>query len=64
MTIKSVTAECSNCESGFNITFEQEIASKELPAYCPFCGDPINEEELIEEYIDDEESLDDEKWQD
>jgi len=63
MTSKSITGECVDCESMFNVMYESEIVSKELPTYCPFCGSIIEEDALTEEYIDDEEPLDDEEWE-
>jgi hypothetical protein len=39
----------------------EELVSEELPEYCPFCGEII--EELSEDYIEDEDnSEDEEKW--
>jgi hypothetical protein len=34
--------------------------SQEYPEHCPFCGELI--EEIEEEYIEDEDSEDDEEW--
>jgi len=60
MTNKSMTGDCTNCESTYNIEFMEELVSEELPEYCPFCGEII--EELSEDYIEDDDSEDDEKW--
>jgi len=61
MTNKSMTGDCTNCESTYNIEFMEELVSEELPEYCPFCGEII--EELSEDYIEDEDnSEDEEKW--
>jgi hypothetical protein len=61
MTNKSMTGDCSNCESTYDIEFIEELVSEELPEYCPFCGEII--EELSEDYIeDDDNSEDEEKW--
>jgi hypothetical protein len=58
---KSVTGECQNCESSFDINYTEEFVSEEYPQFCPFCGESIDE--LSEEYIEDDESDDDEdKW--
>ena len=58
---KSIVAECSNCESSFNVNYVEELVSEEYPEYCPFCGEIIDE--VQEEYIDeDDEDDDDEKW--
>ena len=53
---KLVVAECSGCESTFNIEYIQESTSQEYPEYCPFCGDAI--EEITESYIDEDDSDD------
>lgn len=56
-----MTGDCSNCESTYDIEFIEELVSEELPEYCPFCGEII--EELSEDYIeDDDNSEDEEKW--
>lgn len=57
---KMVTGECQNCESSFDITYIEELVSEEYPEFCPFCGEPIDE--LSEEYIEDDDSDDEEKW--
>lgn len=58
---KTVTGECLNCESSFDITYVEEFVSEEYPEFCPFCGGTINQ--LSEEYIEDDDSDDDEeKW--
>jgi transcription initiation factor IIE alpha subunit len=62
MTTRTITAECNNCESSYDIQYEEELVSQEYPELCPFCGDPI--EELSEsEYIEDDDSIDeDDEW--
>lgn len=61
MTGRSMTGDCSNCESTYTIDYMEELVAEELPEYCPFCGEPI--EELSEDYIeDDDDSEDDGKW--
>ena len=52
MTERTITADCSNCESSFELFYSEEFVSDETPNFCPFCGEPI--EDLEEEYIDDE----------
>jgi hypothetical protein len=37
-----------------------EMVSQELPEICPFCGEQI--EELSEDYIEDDDDLDNEEW--
>jgi hypothetical protein len=60
MTEKSLSGDCLSCESTYSIQFIEELVSEELPEYCPFCGEII--EELSEDYIEDDDSEDDEKW--
>jgi len=58
---KIIVAECSSCESSFDVDYVEELVSEEYPEYCPFCGEVI--EELSEDYIEDDDSEDDdEKW--
>ena len=59
---KSVTGECLNCESSFDVTYREEFVSEEYPQFCPFCGEAIDE--LSEEYIEDDDlDEDDLKWE-
>ena len=61
MTNKNMTGECSSCESTYSVEFMEEMVSQDLPEYCPFCGETIDE--LSEDYIeDDDDSDDDGKW--
>jgi NAD-dependent SIR2 family protein deacetylase len=60
MNDKTITAECHNCESSYQINYTEEFVSQEYPEHCPFCGELI--EEIQEEYIEDEDSEDDEEW--
>lgn len=58
---KTITAECSSCESSYEVEYVQELTSEEFPEFCPFCGEPIDE--LSESnYIEDDELDDDDKW--
>ena len=52
MKNKIVTGDCLSCESTYSVEFVEELTSEELPEFCPFCGEPI--EELSEEYIEDD----------
>ena len=61
MTQKQLSADCANCESTYSIAFMSEMVSQELPENCPFCGEII--EELSEEYIEDDDNLDNEEWE-
>ena len=60
--MKSVTGECSSCESTYQIEYEEELVSEEYPEICPFCGEQI--EDITEsEYIEDDDSIDeDDEW--
>jgi predicted nucleic acid-binding Zn-ribbon protein len=60
MTDKLVSGECSNCESTFSVAYVEELVSQDYPEHCPFCGETIDE--LSEDYIQDEDNLDDEEW--
>jgi len=61
MTNKTLVGECLNCDSSYGIQFVNELVSKELPEYCPFCGEVI--EDIQEEYIDEETTEDDDgQW--
>ena len=64
MSTKTITAECSNCESSYDVIYMQELVSEELPEFCPFCGEPIDTLSEEEEYIEDDELNDEEKWDD
>ena len=63
MTQKVISGECENCESSFEVAYQEELVSQEMPECCPFCGEHI--EDIQEEYIDDENDLtdDDLKWE-
>jgi len=57
---KTMTAECHNCESSYDIDYVEELVSAELPEFCPFCGETIEE---ITDYIEDDEFNEDaEGW--
>jgi len=61
MTNKSMTGDCSNCESTYSIEFMEELVSEEFPEYCPFCGETIDE--LSEEYVEEDDDPEDEnRW--
>ena len=57
---KQLSAECESCESSYSIAFVEEFVSQELPEHCPFCGERI--EELSEDYVDEEDDLNEEDW--
>ena len=55
MITKNITGECNNCESYFNVEYQIEMVSQEIPEYCPFCGEYlILEQEDFDEEEDDE----------
>ena len=58
---KIVTGECLNCESSYEVAYIEQVVSSELPEFCPFCGEPI--EDITEDYIDEEDEDDDTKWE-
>lgn len=61
MAEKSLEAECNECESTFYITYIDEMVSEDLPGFCPFCGEQI--EDVKEAYIDDDDNFEeDEEW--
>ena len=61
MNTKTITGECTSCESTFSVDYIQEMVSTDYPEHCPFCGEVI--EEITEEYIEDDDSDDDDgKW--
>jgi hypothetical protein len=61
MTERNVTGDCSSCESTYEVTYEEELTSENVPEYCPFCGEAI--EVLSENYIEDSDlDEDDLKW--
>ena len=62
MTSRTITAECSSCESSYDLIFIDELVSEEFPEHCPFCGELIDSlsEETTDEDEDDE--SDEDKW--
>lgn len=61
---KIITGECLNCESSYEVAYVEQLVSEQLPEYCPFCGEPI--EDITEDYIDedDDDLMDDDlKWE-
>lgn len=57
---KAFSGDCLSCESQYNVEFIQEEVSQEYPEHCPFCGEVI--EELTEDYIEDDDELENEEW--
>jgi peptide subunit release factor 1 (eRF1) len=61
--MKTITAECSNCESSYDIIYQEQLVSEEYPEICPFCGEQIDE--LTEsDYIEDDDAMDNQEWDD
>jgi NAD-dependent SIR2 family protein deacetylase len=61
MNGKQVSAECNECESSFDVAYMDKMVSQDLPQYCPFCGEPIDD--VDEHYISDEDDNDlDREW--
>jgi hypothetical protein len=58
MTNKTITAECDNCESTYEVQYAEELTSEEYPEFCPFCGEMIEDITEQEEYDED-----DDDWQ-
>lgn len=47
-----ITGECESCDSTYDVEYMEELASKEIPMFCPFCGEEI--EEIIVNYDEDD----------
>jgi hypothetical protein len=61
--MKTITAECSSCESSYDVIYQEQLVSQDYPEICPFCGEQIDE--LTEsDYIEDEDAMDNEEWDD
>ena len=61
MEEKQMSVECNECESSFDILYMNEMVSQDMPQYCPFCGEEI--EEIQEHYIEeDDDDLDSKEW--
>ena len=60
MTDKTISGQCDNCESTYEVEYMEEMVSQEYPEHCPFCGEVI--EEITESYIEDDDSVAEEEW--
>ena len=58
MTHKVMAGECISCESTYYVEYVEQLASQEIPQYCPFCG--TRTEDVTEEHIDEKDQIDDE----
>lgn len=56
---KTITAECHNCESSYDIEYVEELTASEYPEFCPFCGELIEE---LSEYDDGDDHMDNQEW--
>lgn len=54
MKNKIVSAECLECESSFEVAYVDELVSEDVPCFCPFCGEKIEEPEDLDESFDDD----------
>jgi len=61
MADKIITADCDSCESTFEIAYEEELVSDQLPSFCPFCGEAV--EDVTEQVYEEEDDLDIEEWE-
>ncbi len=59
---KLVSAECSSCESTYEVSYVEEIVSSDLPEHCPFCGEAIEDLSISEDYIEDSDDMEDGEW--
>ena len=49
---------CLECESSFGIEYEEEMTAKDIPSFCPFCGSPMEYDDVTDDYIEDDDSID------
>jgi hypothetical protein len=63
MGTKTITAECTNCESSYDMIYMEELVSEEYPEFCPFCGETIESLSEEEDYIDEDDDSDENKWE-
>ena len=64
MSDKIITADCENCDSTFEIAYEVELVSEEVPSFCPFCGEKVEDiSEQVYDEDDEEDDVEDEEWE-
>ncbi len=60
MTSNILNCVCDNCESEFGIIYTEELCSSEIPTFCPFCSEKLENIDLTEMNDEnDEENYDD-----
>lgn len=61
MSERTITGDCSSCESSYEVSYVEELTSEDLPEFCPFCGEAIDT--ISEsEYIEDTDYTDKDEW--
>jgi hypothetical protein len=61
MSERTITGDCSSCESSYEVSYMEELTSEDLPEFCPFCGETIDA--ISEsEYIEDTDYTDKDEW--
>jgi PHP family Zn ribbon phosphoesterase len=63
MSEKYIVADCIQCESNYELTYATEVTSAELPEFCPFCGEVIEQENIKDESHEDEDEEDEDEWE-
>jgi hypothetical protein len=63
MGTKTITAECLNCESSYDMIYMEELVSEEYPEFCPFCGETIESLSEEEEEDNEDDDSDEDKWE-
>jgi hypothetical protein len=63
MLERIIQGDCQSCESSFEVIYVDTLTSSDVPEFCPFCGEVIDN--IQEEYIEDD-SYDenDGEWED
>ena len=61
-TQKYITTDCSNCESVYSVDFNDGDVTEEIPLFCPFCGESLeNDDDLDDDYDDEEQETSDDR---
>lgn len=56
---KVIDSLCENCDSEFNISFNENLVKEHEEIFCPFCGAQI---ETIEEDVIEEDFIQEDLW--